>query len=54
MDHSPTPINAKRMTMYQVKLSIRIPGFKSKESIQTEELTRIIEITTKEIYMISK
>jgi hypothetical protein len=46
--------NAKRMTMDQGKRKTKIPGFKLKESTQTEGLTRITEITTKEIYLISK
>ena len=46
--------NARRMKVVQVNLSIRTLGFKSKESIQTEGLIKIIEKIIKEIYLISK
>lgn len=48
------PISARRMTVDLARLRVKTPGFKSKESIQTEGPTRITEITTKEIYLISK
>jgi len=48
------PISARIMTVDLARSRVKTPGFKSKESIQTDELTRITEITTKEIYLISK
>ena len=48
------PISARRMTVDLAKSRVKTHGFKSKESIQTEGPTRITEITTKEIYLISK